>query len=225
MSILSCKNLVKEYVIDKGSFKALDDVSLEVQEGDYIAVTGESGSGKTTLLNLIGLIDRPTSGEVMIDGKVVAKDSKTSAKLRNTYIGYVFQNFYLDPNYTAAYNVEIPLIIAGEVASDRKARVEKALNSVGLQDKANVKCGKLSGGEKQRVCIARAVINNPSVVLADEPCGNLDSVNTAAIMDLFEELNRSGTTVVMVTHSHDDALRAKTRVTMKDGKIVEIKKA
>lgn len=224
MSILSCKNLVKEYVIDKGSFRALDDVSLEVQEGDYIAVTGESGSGKTTLLNLIGLIDKPTSGEVIIDGNAVARDSKDSARLRNEYLGYVFQNFYLDPNYTAGYNVEIPLIIAGVRASDRKVRVAEALKSVGLSGKANVKCGRLSGGEKQRVCIARAIINKPSVVLADEPCGNLDSVNTEAIMDLFDDLNRSGTTIVMVTHSRDDALRAATRITMKDGKIVDIEK-
>ena len=224
MSILSCRDLVKEYVIDNGSFKALDCVSLDVEKGDYLAVTGESGSGKTTLLNLIGLIDKPTSGEVMIDGVAVTNDGMKSAELRNTYLGYVFQNFYLDPNYTAGYNVEIPLIIAGVAASERKSRVDEALKTVGLQEKVNVKCGKLSGGEKQRVCIARAVINKPSVVLADEPCGNLDSVNTAAIMDLFDELNRSGTTIVMVTHSREDALRARTRVTMKDGKIIEVEK-
>ncbi len=224
MSILSCRDLVKEYVIDNGSFKALDCVSLDVEKGDYLAVTGESGSGKTTLLNLIGLIDKPTSGEVTIDGVAVTNDGMKSAELRNTYLGYVFQNFYLDPNYTAGYNVEIPLIIAGVAASERKSRVDEALKTVGLQEKVNVKCGKLSGGEKQRVCIARAVINKPSVVLADEPCGNLDSVNTAAIMDLFDELNRSGTTIVMVTHSREDALRARTRVTMKDGKIIEVEK-
>lgn len=224
MSILSCRDLVKEYVVDNGSFRALDDVCLDVEKGDYIAVTGESGSGKTTLLNLIGLIDKPTSGEVTIDGVAVTNDGMKSALLRNTYLGYVFQNFYLDPNYTAGYNVEIPLIIAGVAASERKVRVDEALKTVGLQEKVNVKCGKLSGGEKQRVCIARAVINKPSVVLADEPCGNLDSVNTAAIMDLFDELNRSGTTIVMVTHSREDALRARTRVTMKDGKIIEIEK-
>ena len=224
MSILSCRDLVKEYVIDNGSFKALDCVSLDVEKGDYLAVTGETGSGKTTLLNLIGLIDKPTSGEVTIDGVAVTNDGMKSAELRNTYLGYVFQNFYLDPNYTAGYNVEIPLIIAGVAASERKSRVDEALKTVGLQEKVNVKCGKLSGGEKQRVCIARAVINKPSVVLADEPCGNLDSVNTAAIMDLFDELNRSGTTIVMVTHSREDALRARTRVTMKDGKIIEVEK-
>ncbi len=225
MSILSCKNLVKEYAIGNDSFKALDNVSLEVNDGDYLAVTGESGSGKTTLLNMIGLIDKPTSGDVIINGIKVQNNSKTSAKLRNSYLGYVFQNFYLDPNYSSYYNVEIPLIIAGVPKKERKERVLAALESVGLPNKANVKCGKLSGGEKQRVCIARAVINRPSIILADEPCGNLDSANTTSIMDLFDKLNSAGTAIVLVTHSHEEALRAKSRIIMKDGRIVDIEKS
>lgn len=224
MSILSCENLVKEYFVGKESFRALDGVCLEVNKGDYIAVTGESGSGKTTLLNLLGLIDKPTSGEVIIDGSYVVTDNKISARLRNTYLGYVFQNYYLDPNYTAYYNVEIPLIVSNIPKEERKVRVLNALESVGMTNKLNVKCGNLSGGEKQRVCIARAVINNPSVILADEPCGNLDSVNTEAIMKLFDDFNNSGTAILLVTHSHQEALRAKKRITMKDGRILEIEK-
>lgn len=224
MSILSCEKLVKEYLIGKKTFRALDEVSLAINKGDYIAVTGESGSGKTTLLNLLGLIDKPTSGEVIIDGRHVVTDNKTSARLRNTYLGYVFQNYYLDPNYTAYYNVEIPLLISNIPKEERTVRVQNALKSVGMTNKLHVKCGNLSGGEKQRVCIARAVINNPSVILADEPCGNLDSVNTEAIMKLFDELNNSGTAILLVTHSHQEALRAKKRITMKDGRILEIEK-
>lgn len=222
MCILSCKHLTKEYEIGNESFRALDDISLDINAGDYVAVTGESGSGKTTLLNMIGLIDKPTSGEVIINGNQNLKRNKTTAELRNTYLGYVFQNFYLDPNYTAYYNVEIPLIISNIPKKERKSRVRDALKSVGMIDKSEVKCGKLSGGEKQRICIARAVINNPSIILADEPCGNLDSANTEAIMNLFDMLNKSGTTIVLVTHSHQQALKAKTRITMKDGKIIEI---
>lgn len=222
MCILSCKHLTKEYEIGNESFRALDDISLDINAGDYVAVTGESGSGKTTLLNMIGLIDKPTSGEVIINGNQNLKHNKTTAELRNTYLGYVFQNFYLDPNYTAYYNVEIPLIISNIPKKERKSRVRDALKSVGMIDKSEVKCGKLSGGEKQRICIARAVINNPSIILADEPCGNLDSANTEAIMNLFDMLNKSGTTIVLVTHSHQQALKAKTRITMKDGKIIEI---
>ena len=175
-------------------------------------------------MNLLGLIDKPTSGEVIIDGRHVVTDNKTSARLRNTYLGYVFQNYYLDPNYTAYYNVEIPLLISNIPKEERTVRVQNALKSVGMTNKLHVKCGNLSGGEKQRVCIARAVINNPSVILADEPCGNLDSVNTEAIMKLFDELNNSGTAILLVTHSHQEALRAKKRITMKDGRILEIEK-
>ena len=224
MSILSCKNLIKEFAIGNDSFRALDNVSLEVNDGDYLAVTGESGSGKTTLLNMIGLIDKPTSGEVIINGNHVLNNSKNSAKLRNSYLGYIFQNFYLDPNYTSYYNVEIPLIISGVPKKERDERVLAAMESVGLSHKANIKCGNLSGGEKQRVCIARAVINRPSIILADEPCGNLDSANTASIMDLFDKLNAAGTAIVLVTHSHDEARRAKSRIIMKDGRIVGIEK-
>ena len=222
MSILSCRNLVKEYAVGSEQFTALDKVSIEIDKGEYLAVTGESGSGKTTLLNLLGLIDKPTSGEIIIKGKNVLAEVKDPSSLRNTFFGYVFQNFYLEPNYTAFYNIEIPMIISGIPAKERKPRVDEALKKVGLINKADVKCGKLSGGEKQRICIARAIINEPTVVLADEPCGNLDSANTESIMNLFDELNKSGTTIILVTHSHEEALRANKMIKMKDGKIIEI---
>lgn len=224
MGILSCKNLVKDYIVGGETFKALDNVSVDVNSGDFIAVTGESGSGKTTLLNMIGLIDKPSAGQIIINGNDVLSEKKDNSSLRNSFFGYVFQNFYLDPNYTAFYNVEIPLIIAGISSKERKIKVSEALDTVGLYNKAKVRCGNLSGGEKQRISIARAIINKPSILLADEPCGNLDSVNTDAIMGLFEQLNSEGTAIVLVTHSYEESLRAKIKITMKDGKIIGVGK-
>ncbi len=218
--MICCTNVCKEYN-NGGSFFAVDNVTINIKNGEFVALCGKSGSGKSTLLNMIGLIDIPTSGEIKIDGiNTKEMSSVQRARLRNNLIGYVFQSFYLEPTYSVFMNVEIPLLIANIPSAQRKKRVELCLEKVGMLHKRNDSVVNLSGGEKQRVCIARALANNPKLIIADEPCGNLDSENTANIMSLLKELNKSGTTILMVTHSSEDAKEAQRIITLKDGKIV-----
>jgi len=220
VNVIACRKLCKTFYIGGQPAEILRDASIEVSAGEFVAITGRSGSGKTTLLNLIGMLDKPTSGEVTIVGQNVTglKDSD-QAKIRNEVIGYVFQSFYLEPEYTVLENVEMPLMIAGVSRKERRARAEALLQKVGLLHRMHQKAKLLSGGEKQRVCIARALINQPRIVLADEPTGNLDSTNSAEIMRIFRVIAEEGCAVVMVTHSQDDAEKADRIVHMKDGSL------
>lgn len=215
--MIVCNNLEKVY----GDFKALSSVSIQIDKGEFVAIMGKSGSGKSTLLNIFGLIDNFNEGDLSIDGIDINTLSETKlSKFRNEKIGYIFQAFYLEPAYNVVHNVEIPLIIAGVDKKQRRIRVDEVLEKVGLSDKKNDMASTLSGGEKQRVTIARALVNNPEILIADEPCGNLDSENTAQILDIFKALNQEGKTIVMVTHSQLDAQVAKRKIFLKDGKIV-----
>ena len=223
MSQIKCIDLTKKYnITGEEAFYALNNVSLKIDAGEYIAVVGKSGSGKSTLMNMLGIIDSPTSGEVIINGRNILKLSENEkASFRNKNIGYIFQSFYLEPSYTAYKNVEMPLLIAGVDKKLRKEMVLKAMEDVGLSEKLKNRADELSGGEKQRVCIARALVNNPEIILADEPCGNLDSANTAEVMSLFDKFHSQGKTVVLITHSEEDARRSERQILMKDGKIVK----
>ncbi len=221
MKIIECRDITKEYASKTQRQTALSHVSFSMNAGEYVSVVGKSGSGKSTLLNMIGLIDVPTSGEILIDEQNTKELSENKrADLRNKKIGYVFQAFYLEPAYTAYKNVEMPLLIGGVGRRERKQRVLKALEVVGLAHKAKQRADTLSGGEKQRVCIARALVNEPEFILADEPCGNLDSENSAAIMNIFDRLNQEGKSILMVTHNEEDAKRAKRRIRLSDGGII-----
>lgn len=215
--MIELKNISKNY----GNFFALSDVNLHMSEGEFVAIVGESGSGKSTLLNLIGQIDIPSDGEIIINGKNATKlPEKEVAALRNKYFGFVFQSFFLEPTYTVAQNVEIPLLLAGLKKGERAERVSAALRKVGMLDKAGNKASDLSGGEQQRVAIARAIVNDPPVIIADEPCGNLDTKNGDGVMALLQELNGEGKTVLMVTHSAEHAKWAKRIIRLCDGKVI-----
>ena len=221
MKIIECRDITKEYASKTQRQNAFSHVSFSMNAGEYVSVVGKSGSGKSTLLNMIGLIDVPTSGEILIDEQNTKELSENKrADLRNKKIGYVFQAFYLEPAYTAYKNVEMPLLIGGVGRRERKQRVLKALEVVGLAHKAKQRADTLSGGEKQRVCIARALVNEPEFILADEPCGNLDSENSAAIMNIFDRLYQEGKSILMVTHNEEDAKRAKRRIRLSDGGII-----
>lgn len=215
--MITVHNLTKTY----GKFNALKNISLELCDGEFVAIIGESGSGKSTLLNIIGQIDLPSSGEIIVNGEnTVDLDDNELAKLRNNTFGFVFQAFYLEPTYTVYRNVEIPLILKGMKRKERKQRVEEVLNSVGMQDKLKNKATNLSGGEMQRVAIARAIAADPPIIIADEPCGNLDSNNGEAVMKLLKDLNDAGKTVIMVTHSLEHAKWAKRIIKLSDGEII-----
>jgi ABC-type lipoprotein export system ATPase subunit len=212
------KNLTKRY----GEFFALNGVSFDVEKGGYIAVVGRSGSGKSTLFHIIGGLDAPTTGSIMFDGyDIIGFSEKEIARYRNREIGFVFQAFHLEPSYTVYSNLEIPLIIAGVDKKTRNDRINFNAERLGIADKLKNLANNLSGGEKQRVAIARALVNNPKILLADEPCGNLDLANSEKIMDIFEELNDSGITIMLITHQEKDAERAKKRIRLLDGKIVD----
>jgi putative ABC transport system ATP-binding protein len=218
--VIRTERLVKDYVLGAETVHALRGVNLEVEKNEYLAIMGPSGSGKSTLMNLIGCLDTPTAGEYWLDGQAVSKlDDDQLARIRNREIGFVFQTFNLLPRATALHNVELPLIYAGASAKERRQRAAHVLEQVGLADRVTHRPTELSGGQRQRVAIARALVNNPSILLADEPTGNLDSGTSAEIMALFDELHARGQTIVVVTHEHDIAAHAHRSITLLDGVI------
>lgn len=217
-AILSLENVSKVYHRGIETVHALDGVSLQIHEGDYLAICGPSGSGKTTLLNITGCMDHPSSGVVMLGGEHLEKgDEKRLSEFRTNTIGFVFQQFFLIPTLSVKDNIELPLIFSKRKSDP--AETERLLKIVGLEHRINHLPGQLSGGEMQRVAVARALINKPKVILADEPTGNLDSKNSAAVISLFEELNAQGIAVVIVTHSNEIASRCRKVVHLEDGKI------
>lgn len=217
---LSGVNKVYEITQDL-SFQALKDINLIIKKGEFIAVTGPSGSGKSTLMNILGLLDHPTSGSYELDGQMVAKLGENSlAQIRNKKIGFVFQNFNLLPRTTALDNVCLPLIYSGVDKLERIRKATQALGEVGLSDKLNSKPNQLSGGQQQRVAIARALVTNPEIILADEPTGNLDTKSGEEIMKIFENLNKAGRTIILITHEHEIASKAKRIIRVKDGRTI-----
>lgn len=220
--MIELSNIWRTYRVGDSEVHALRDVDLVLDKGDYLAVVGPSGSGKSTLLNILGCLDRPTSGEYVFDGDEVNRlpDSERT-RLRQHEIGFVFQFFHLLTRLTAQGNVELPMMFAGVPRTERRGRAARALEAVGLADRAHHRPDQLSGGQRQRVAIARAVVMEPALVLADEPTGNLDRAAAFEVMDLLDEMNRQGQTVVLVTHAPDVAARARRSVRMDDGAIVE----
>ncbi|MGA2716726.1 MAG: ABC transporter ATP-binding protein [Bryobacteraceae bacterium] len=213
-------DLWKTYVMGDQVINAVSGVDIEIHRGEYVAIMGPSGSGKSTLMNLIGCLDSPTKGEYFINGRLVSSmvDDEL-ARIRNKEIGFVFQTFNLLPRATALHNVELPLIYNGTPPAQRIAKAKAALAQVDLKDRMNHKPNELSGGQRQRVAIARALVNNPSILLADEPTGNLDTATGNDIMALFQRLHDEGNTIILVTHEHDIALHAHRVIHIRDGKI------
>ena len=222
--VISVRNLVKTYVVGEVEVRALRGVNLEVQTGEFLAVTGPSGSGKSTFMHIIGCLDRPTSGQYFLDGKDVSRMSKDAlADVRNTKIGFVFQGFNLLSRTTALDNVELPLLYRGGLkTAERHRRAMAALEAVGLKDRADHHPNQLSGGQQQRVAIARALINEPSILLADEPTGNLDTKTSIEVMGIFQKLNRErNITVVLITHELDIAEYGTRTASFRDGVVVK----
>src|SRR3989454_12238294 len=218
--MIDIENITKDYVMGEEIVRALRGVSLQIHKNEYIAVMGPSGSGKSTLMNMFGCLDTPTSGRYEFNGKNVAEmNDDELAAIRNREIGFVFQTFNLLPRSNSLRNVELPLIYAGVDPQTREERATQALVDVGLGDRLNHKPSELSGGQRQRVAIARALVTKPSIILADEPTGNLDSKTGEEIMALFEDLYRSGNTIILVTHEHDIAQHAHRIIHIRDGKI------
>jgi putative ABC transport system ATP-binding protein len=213
-------DLWKSYTMGSEEIHAVSGVSILINRGEYVAIMGPSGSGKSTLMNLIGCLDTASSGQYYINGQLVSELSDDAlARIRNKEIGFVFQTFNLLARATALHNVELPLIYSGSPADERIERAKQALAHVDLQDRMNHRPNELSGGQRQRVAIARALVNNPSILLADEPTGNLDTATGNEIMALFERLHQKGNTIVLVTHEHDIALHAHRIIHVRDGKV------
>jgi len=218
--LIDIRDITKVYEMGEEKVFALSGVTLGVERGEYVAIMGPSGSGKSTLMNLVGCLDTPTSGSYILNGKEVARMTDDElAAIRNQEIGFVFQTFNLLPRTSALQQVELPLVYGGLSRKDRRERAVRALKAVGLEDRMNHTPNEMSGGQRQRVAIARALINDPSILLADEPTGNLDSQTGAEIMALFDELNSRSNTIVLVTHEEDIASHARRIVRLKDGKI------
>jgi putative ABC transport system ATP-binding protein len=219
-NLIELKKIVKNYKVGTIIVRALRSITMDIKKNEYVAIMGPSGSGKSTLMNLIGCLDTPTSGQYILNQKDVSKmEDNQLADIRNHEIGFVFQTFNLLPRYSALENVMLPLIYAGYSKNDRLERAKEVLESVQLTDRISHKPNELSGGQRQRVAIARALVNHPSIILADEPTGNLDSRTTRDIMDLFNAIHDMGNTIIVVTHEEDIALRARRVVRLIDGEI------
>jgi putative ABC transport system ATP-binding protein len=218
--LIHVRGLTKVYRMGSEEIHALDGVDLDIRRGEYVAIMGPSGSGKSTLMNLLGCLDSPTSGEYWLNDRQVSRlDDDELARVRNREIGFVFQTFNLLPRATALHNVELPLVYAGASSDERLERARAALRAVDLEDRANHRPNELSGGQRQRVAIARALVTDPSIILADEPTGNLDSKTSAEIMSVFDQLQATGNTIIVVTHEADIAAHAHREVFLLDGKI------
>jgi len=218
--IIRIRDLVRHYVMGSETVQALRGVSLDIQRNEYVAIMGPSGSGKSTMMNVLGCLDTPTSGEYWLNGQEVSRLTDDAlARVRNKEIGFVFQTFNLLPRASALHNVELPLVYAGVGGKDRRDRAAQALQIVGLADRMHHRPNELSGGQRQRVAIARALVNSPSILLADEPTGNLDSTTSEEIMGVFRELHDKGQTVIMVTHEPDIAAHAARVVVLRDGRV------
>ncbi len=218
--IIHLESIVKNYKVGTQVVRALRSVSIDIYKGEYVAIMGASGSGKSTLMNIIGCLDTPTSGTYVLNGKDVSRMTDDSlAEIRNSEIGFVFQVFNLLPRNNALENVMLPLIYSGVKKAQRKVLAEQTLNDVGLSDRMHHRPNELSGGQRQRVAIARALVNKPSLLLADEPTGNLDSKISEEIMKLFADIHKKGNTLVMVTHENDIAMHAHRIIHLKDGEV------
>jgi putative ABC transport system ATP-binding protein len=218
--VILTHKLVRDYQLGAETVKALRGVNIQIKRNEFTAIMGPSGSGKSTLMNLIGCLDTPTSGEYWLNGQKVSElGDDELARIRNKEIGFVFQTFNLLPRASSLHNTELPLIYAGVPARERKERAAGALDKVGLGDRMHHRPNELSGGQRQRVAIARALVNDPSIVLADEPTGNLDSATSSEIMAVFDQLHNAGQTIVLITHEHDIAAHAYRQIHLKDGMV------
>src|ERR1700732_1693454 len=218
--VIKTYDLWKTYIMGDQEIHAVSGVDIEIKRGEYVAIMGPSGSGKSTLMNLIGCLDTPTKGQYYINGNLVSEMTDDElARIRNKEIGFVFQTFNLLPRATSLHNVELPLIYSGMPSAQRLERAKLAMKQVDLEQRMHHKPNELSGGQRQRVAVARALVNNPSILLADEPTGNLDTATGNEIMALFERLYQQGNTIILVTHEHDIALHAHRVIHIRDGKI------
>lgn len=219
--VIRLVDIVKSYIMGDSVVHALDHVNVQIGEGEFTSIMGHSGSGKSTMMNILGCLDRPTSGHYFLRGRDIAGyNDDELAHTRNAEIGFVFQNFNLLPKLTAQVNVALPLVYAGINEEERMVRAARALESVGLGNRLDHKPNEMSGGQRQRVAIARALVNNPAIIMADEPTGNLDTKSSYEIMDIFKAMNDEGKTIVMVTHEPDIAQQTKRILVMRDGKLV-----
>lgn len=220
--LIKIENLNKIYATGSIQVNALKNINITIEKEEYVAIIGASGSGKSTLMNILGCLDKATSGRYILDGEDVSQlDDISLSQVRNRKIGFVFQAFNLLPRLNALENVELPMVYAGIPAKERYKRAKEALERVGLGDRIHHKPNEVSGGQKQRIAIARSLVNNPSIILADEPTGNLDTKSSYEIMEIFQKLNDEGVTIVMVTHEPDIAKYTKRQITFKDGEIIK----